>query len=121
MPSLFPEFYSYALIVPFLLRIVLAVAFIKYGAKGFGETSSPLSKTIGGIMLASGALLVLGLFTQAAALGVMALLALIKILKSKTGMTNITPESKMLTAFMATIAIAIFLLGPGIFSFDLPL
>ena len=62
---------------------VLAVAFIKYGAKGFGETSSLLSKTIGGIMLASGALLVLGLFTQAAALGVMALLTLIKILKSK--------------------------------------
>jgi len=121
MPSLFPEFYSYALIAPFLLRIVLAVTFIRYGAKGFGETSSLLSKTIGGIMLALGAILALGLFTQAAALGIIALLALIKILKSKISMTSIVPGSKMITVFMATIAIAIFLLGPGLFSFDLPL
>jgi len=121
MPSIFPELYTYALIAPFVLRIALAIVAIKHGSRGFGGGRSFLSKITGGIMMASGALVAVGLFTQAAALAILAVLVFVKIFKSKANLENTTLSPRAVALLMTAIAASIMLLGPGAFSFDLPL
>ena len=115
MPSLFPELFNFSFIAPFVLRVGLGVPLIKHGFEKL--TAGGLNKRIfGGIIFASGILLLVGLFTQAAAIAV----SLIIIVNSIIMRSN-APRSWTERLIKLAIAVSLILTGPGIFAFDLPL
>ena len=70
MPSLFPELFNFSFLTPFILRIALGVPLIKHGfGKIIAKENAP-QRILGGIVFLSGIFLVIGLFTQAAAIAV---------------------------------------------------
>ncbi len=110
MLSLFPQLFNYSQMAPFLLRLALAIVLFL--------TARQTGKTFATIKILSGILLLLGLFTQAAAIIVIALtLSEIIIAKKK----QLVIEDKMSKVMVIVIALSLLLLGPGLFSFDLPL
>lgn len=116
MPSLFPELFNFSFIAPFVLRIALGVPLIKHGlGKIIAKEKTP-QRILGGIVFLSGILLVVGLFTQAAAMAV-ALIIIVNsiILKGRH------PRSWTERLVKLAIAVSLILTGPGIFAFDLPL
>ncbi|MCX6731524.1 MAG: hypothetical protein NTX55_00865 [Candidatus Parcubacteria bacterium] len=98
MLSVFPELFNYSQIAPLIFRIALAVILIRIGYK---------NGLIGIVQILTAVLLFLGLFTQIA--GLLAIGACYKI-----------KERKLMLLIFA-IAVSLMLLGPGLFSIDLPL
>ena len=128
MLSLFPALLDFGSIAPFLLRLALGGTFLIYGLRELlrpqtptlGSSLSPrLIRLIGAWESLLGALLVVGLFTQAVALltGLELLGYLVIRLKDKTKMS--IPIDYLFV--MLAIAISLMLLGPGLWAFDLPL
>jgi uncharacterized membrane protein YphA (DoxX/SURF4 family) len=107
MLSVFPELLNYSQVAPFILRIFLAVALLQIGYKLF-KSEEKKEKIFGIIEILSAIFLAIGMFTQVAAI-----VSLIAI-SNKT-------EEKSLRLLTAAVSISLALLGPGIFSFDLPL
>ena len=116
MPSLFPELFNFSFLAPFVLRIALSVPLIQ---RGFGKIiagEKTPQRILGGIVFASGILLLIGLFTQAAAIVVsIIIIANSIILRGKH------PRSLTERLIKLAIAVSLILTGPGIFAFDLPL
>ena len=98
MLSVFPELFNYSQIAPFILRIALGIILIRIGYK---------SGFIGIIQILTAVFLFLGLFIQIAA--PLAIIACYKI------------REKKLALMIVATALSLILLGPGLFSFDLPL
>ena len=116
MPSLFPELFNFSFIAPFVLRIALGVPLIKNGfGKAIAKEKTP-QRIMGGIVFLSGIFLVIGLFTQAAALAVS-----IVIIANSIILWGQHPRSWTERLVKLAIAISLILTGPGIFAFDLPL
>src|SRR3989339_803704 len=116
MPSLFPELFNFSFLAPFILRIALGIPLIKHG---FGKIISPqsaLQRILGGIVFLSGIFLVIGLFTQAAAIAVSLI-----IIASSIIMRGQHPRSWTERLIKLAIAVSLILTGPGLFAFDLPL
>lgn len=116
MPSLFPELFNFSFIAPFVLRIALGVPLIK---RGFGKIISKEKtpqRILGGIVFLSGILLVIGLFTQAAAMAVSLI-----IIASSIIIRGQHPRSWTERVVKLAIAVSLILTGPGFFAFDLPL
>ena len=116
MPSLFPELFNFPFIAPFILRIALGVPLIKHG---FGKVISKgknASKNIGRDCFLSGIFLIIGLFTQAAAIVVSLI-----IIASSIIMRGRHPRSWTERLIKLAIAVSLILTGPGLFAFDLPL
>jgi uncharacterized membrane protein YphA (DoxX/SURF4 family) len=133
MLSLFPEFFTYQQIAPFLLRLVLAAIFLGSGYsklfKTFSETTRVFNSKgirpakfwtglVGSVEFASGIMFILGFLTQLAAILTAAIMA-IAILKVKR-------KEKFLGGYdfellILVCSLALILLGPGIFSIDTPL
>ncbi|MBI2047649.1 MAG: hypothetical protein HYT27_00770 [Parcubacteria group bacterium] len=116
MVSLFPDLLSFALVAPFIIRLCLGFYFLLYGLRLF--KNSP-NITLGihkghilGMLAFVGSILVLvGLFTQAAAI-LLALLSLYRIKRS---------QNKILYALLFGMALSLLFSGAGLFAFDLPL
>jgi len=98
MLSVFPWLFNYSQIAPFILRLGLGIVLIRVGYK---------NGIIGIVQILTAVFLFLGLLTQPAAL-----LAMIASYKIK--------ERKLMFLIFA-VALSLILLGPGLFSFDLPL
>ena len=116
MPGLFPELFNFSFLAPFVLRIALGAPLIKHS---FGKIISPqsaLQKILGGIVFLSGIFLVIGLFTQAAAIAVSLI-----IIASSIIMGGKHPRSWTERLIKLAIAVSLILTGPGMFAFDLPL
>mgnify|MGYP001616535134 CR=1 FL=1 len=116
MPSLFPELFNFSFIAPFVLRIALGVPLIKNGfGKAIAKEKTP-QRIMGGIVFLSGILLLIGLFTQAAAMAVSLIIVINSIV-----LRGRHPRSWTERLVKLAIAVSLILTGPGLFAFDLPL
>ena len=133
--ALFPAFFTYQLLGVFMIRVILGFTFlrlwyigIKYHKEeqvdSFHKLGLHPAKLFAGLVsfikLVGGALLVVGLWTQAAALatGLMMLTAaVIKYFKPES-----LPRHKFgFCLLLAIVSFSLLFLGAGVFAFDLPL
>lgn len=132
MLSIFPDLLTFWLLAPFILRSIIGIIFIYFGAsKIWLEKYRRINffKEIGGGMISfwvvsvieiiGGIFLVLGLFTQLTAL------ALLFIIIAATYIKIRKPEllDNTLEFYILAIAVLVSLvfLGPGFWAIDLPL
>ena len=122
MLSLLPDLLDFASIAPIFLRLALGGTFLGYGLRELFKPKylpSSYARIVGTWDSLIGALLIIGLFTQVAALlaGLELIGYLIIRLANKTKMS--IPIDYLLV--MLAIALSLILLGPGLLAFDLPL
>jgi uncharacterized membrane protein YphA (DoxX/SURF4 family) len=134
MLSVFPDLLAFGLFAPFLLRATLGLVFISFGKFKLGrgraektaffeslgwKPGSYVAATLGIIELAVGILLLIGLYTQLAALAAVLILLIALILKRKTA-SGIESGTGFLT-LLFIIALSLLVSGAGFFAFDFPL
>lgn len=134
MLSLFPILLSYNLVAPTIFRIVVGVIFIFFGYQNaheqkaskialFEKMGSRLPSfwlwTLVTIELVGGSMLIVGLWTQAAALGLSIILLLGIIVKIKNSAS--LPWSVGFLSLLFLITLSLMFLGPGFYGLDLPL
>jgi len=119
--SLFPSLFTYQLVGIFVLRVVLGFIFLHLGHNIIFKLNRPETwiKTSGLIIGLVGILLILGLFTQAAAL-VTALLSLLAVI-IKIRSSHALEHGLDYYLLLLGISIALLTLGAGAFAIDLPL
>jgi hypothetical protein len=120
MLNVFPDLLSFGLLAPFMLRLAL-VAFIVliYFLKSRpGNTNS--EKVFSYIFLLAGAFLLLGIYTQIAAI-LTALLILIEAARSLILKQHKSPEYRMLFLLAFFIALSLLFSGAGAAALDIPL
>jgi uncharacterized membrane protein YphA (DoxX/SURF4 family) len=131
MLSFFPELLNWSMLAPTILRFTLAWFLFQHAANAFWKgdattltvlksifltkTAIIFNQVIGYLRVVAATLLVLGLFTQIAAL--MALVMYILRLTTR----KYHGEEAMVDSLLGVIALCLALLGPGAFSLDLPL
>ncbi len=114
MMSLFPQLLDYRELAPFILRIAAAILIISFSCPKLKKPLVFSNLIIGIAELITGILLVIGLFTQLAALLIIALAIF--------GAVRPDPAKNFKLSFLlVAVAIALMFLGPGFFSLDLPL
>lgn len=116
MVSLFPDLLSFALIAPVIIRLCLGFYFLLYGLRLFKNSPSitlGISKghVLGALAFAGSILVLIGLFTQGAAV-TLALLSLYRIKRS---------QNKITYVLLLGMALSLLFSGAGLFAFDLPL
>ncbi len=122
MPSLFPYLLTYEQFAPFILRVTLGVTLAYFGyqkIKGRGKSSGSNTVIYGAVEILIAVFLVIGLFTQLAAL-LNAVILVIKIgykIRDKAFLTDGINYYVLLLA----MAIAVVFSGAGFLAFDLPL
>ena len=118
MLSLFPSLLTYEQLAPFLLRLTLGVVLIhwSYGRLKNKNTAVRSFAVLEGIV---GILLVLGLYTQLAAL-IAALVFFVQLIK-KAKTKSLFTDGVNYYFILLMISLSLLLLGAGAFSFDLPL
>lgn len=113
--SLFPQLLSYGLIAPTLLRLSVGIIGIIAGRSRFNKPYKWASI----FYLAVSVLLILGLYTQAAALAGLIIVAFDYFADRKVA--PMTGEKRILYSIVKIILITLLFSGPGFFAFDLPL
>lgn len=122
MPSLFPYLFTYDQVAPLILRLVLGITLAYFGYRKIqkrGKSSGSNSLIYGAVEILVAIFLIIGLFTQLAAI-INAVILVIKLgykIRNKAFLTNGINYYILLLA----IALAVIVLGPGWFAFDLPL
>lgn len=135
MLTVFPELLAFSLFAPFILRVAIGIAFVALGAKHFGKSAvsvreelvrvfpwaGSLAVFLGIAELALGILLIVGLWTQVAALlaGIGALK--LAFLKHRFSFAAVAPFSISTYLLLAVISLSFLLTGAGLFAIDLPL
>ncbi|HEY4476599.1 MAG TPA: hypothetical protein VJB69_01250 [Candidatus Paceibacterota bacterium] len=107
MLSIWPNLFDFWLVAPLLLRLGLGVSLFSLYYQGRRSVR-------GGLGLLTGALIIIGLFTQPAAL-ITSLLLVEEIWHKRQSYNRAT-----LIPLLA-IALSLLFLGPGLYAFDLPL
>ncbi len=115
MLSLFPNLFTFPLFAYFILRLVVAYQFALIAKARFKKPY----KYIAFVEMIVIIFVTLGLYTQGALIGVMALLIVESALERKVGTFNRT-EANLRTT-LGLIALSLMFLGAGAFAFDLPL
>jgi uncharacterized membrane protein YphA (DoxX/SURF4 family) len=122
MLSLFPSFLTYGLVAPLVIRLVLGVTLAYFGYRKVvdrGDSSGSNSPTYGVMEIVLGIFLLVGLFTQLAAL-LNVVILLIKLgFKAKQG--KLFSDGVNYYVLLLAMAISLIFSGPGFFAFDLPL
>lgn len=113
--TLFPDLLTFGLIAPFLLRIAAGL-FVGY--VGLERYKKPY-KWLWVIHAICAILLVVGLYTQIAAILSIAVLKFNYIVDKKV--SKPTKEHLMLYVIVEIILLSLLFTGPGFFAFDLPL
>ena len=134
MLSVFPDLLAFGLLAPFLLRVALGLVFISFGKyklgseraekakffESFGWKSGLYVATVLGIIeLVVGIFLLIGLYTQIAALVAAFIMFCALILKKKS--PHGIESSRGFLALLFIISLSLLVLGAGLFAFDLPL
>lgn len=123
MLSIFPDFLTFGLLAPFILRMVVGFMFINFGMSEIKKTYKSSGKvqkyTAPLIKLVLAILLVIGLFTQFVAI----LLSIIVIGRIYKKTQNDDDGKYPIEFLLLTLAVLLSLvfLGAGFFAFDLPL
>jgi uncharacterized membrane protein YphA (DoxX/SURF4 family) len=118
MMSLIPSLFDFQFAAIAVLRIAVGIVFFLNGYnKLFAARGEPMKTRIrGGVTFAGGILLILGLFTQAAAVA----LALSTLAKGiATFKSEPAKRDYYFLLFIATLSL--LFVGPGLWSIDLPL
>jgi uncharacterized membrane protein YphA (DoxX/SURF4 family) len=129
MLSIFPSLLVFTLAAPVILRLTVGVLFLMWGANCFGSGKYSIGSrltilgkhtalTLGLTELAVGALLILGLYTQVAAI-IGAILAFKFTYLSRYEVFG--PANVTVYILVGIISLSLALTGPGFFAFDLPL
>jgi len=135
MPSLFPELFNFSFVAPFVLRIALGIPLIIGGFRKIIAKEKTPQRILGGIVFLSGIFLVIGLFTQAAAIAVSLIIIVNSIIMRPKFLTSETsveigstpvvggkhPRPWAERFIKLAVAVSLILTGPGLFAFDLPL
>lgn len=120
MPSVFPGLLNYPLIGIFILRAALGLAFLKFGLEIFFQKRSVVEKLTAVSEIVGGTFLIVGFLTQPSALFTL-LITLAAIVSKVMKKNGIFSRPLIFYMFLAAVSISLVLLGPGAFSFDLPL
>ncbi len=136
IPSVFPQFFTYSAVAPLILRLALGVIFVAHGYpklfKNFSGTVqffesinikpakffavlTGVSEFFGGLAL------ILGIFTQIAALLIAAVMVVATIYVKKIKFKKGLVDGYELDLILLAAALSILFLGPGALSIDLPL
>lgn len=119
MLSFFPLLFTYQEFAPFLLRITLGAVLVFWSYKRLKSRNSPFSSGLGIIEGIIGILLVIGFLVQIASL-ISAIIFLIKLIK-KIQTKSLFTDGVNYYFILLVISLALLVLGPGRFAFDLPL
>jgi len=134
MLNVFPDLLSYSLFAPIILRLVLGGFLLFTGVKIiFSEKTlwidafekfhlhpgTFFATALGILESASGALILIGLYTQVGALVSTVLIVLLMVFKKKFDI----PKHRDIVTYLPLLAIALFLIifGAGKFALDFPL
>jgi len=122
MLSLFPYFLNYQQLGPFLIRIVVGITLAYFGyrkVRGYMDSSGSNSKMYGYVEMFVALFLIIGLFTQLAAL-INALILVIKLsFKARDG--KLFTDGINYYILLLVMVLSLVVTGPGFFAFDLPL
>lgn len=127
MLATFPALFDFSLIGVLFLRITAGMFFFLFGLRLMHATHLVSTRGVGvriigygygTLKLAVGGLLLIGVYTQIAALfGVV--LSIITFLQNNTSSSAVT--GKQVQILLGVICFALLFLGPGIFAVDVPL
>ncbi len=128
MLSIFPALLSLELLAPFLLRVTLGAflawnsyTILKTGTMHMPERMRSVGRIITVLYGMSGVLLVVGLFTQLAALVVAILTALMLVYVVASRSPEHAHTHRMPLVFVLAISVSLIFLGAGFYAIDLPL
>ena len=122
MLSLFPSLLSYERFGPFLIRIVLGITLGYFGYKKViaqGTSSGSNARTYGAVEIFVSLFLIIGLYTQLAAL-INAIILVIKISFKARDRALFTDGINYYVLLLA-MALSVIVTGAGAWAFDLPL
>jgi uncharacterized membrane protein YphA (DoxX/SURF4 family) len=120
--SIFPVLLSYQQLSPFIIRVVLGITLAYFGyhkMKGQGQSSGSNSKTYGAIEVIIALFLIVGFWTQLAAL-LNAIILIIKLgwkIKEKKFLT----DGVNYYILLLVMAISLIFTGAGFLAIDYPL
>ena len=121
MLSLFPSFLAYEAFGPFIIRIILGITLAYFGYRKTiekGNSSGSNSKLYGIVEIVIAVFLIIGLFTQLAAL-INAIILIIKI-GHKISEKKFLSDGINYYLLLFAMALSIIFTGAGAFAFDLP-
>ena len=111
----FPRLLDYAILAPLLLRLAVGILRLGAGTVRFKKEY----KWLAVLYVVSSLFIIVGLYTQIAALVAILLVAFDFYMEKKAG--TLSPEKIALTILMVVILISLLFTGPGAFAFDWPL
>ena len=122
MLSIFPSLLSYQELSPFLIRIVLAITIGYFGYKLIASRKQNSDKkllVLGVVQIILGILVLLGLYTQLAAL-IIAIILLVKLILKAMNKELLT-DGINYYILLLVMAVSLLFTGAGWCGFDLPL
>ena len=119
MLSLFPVLLSYEMLAPFVLRVTLGAVFIVWAYAHLKSREHKKKTALGVLDAIVGLLLIIGLYTQLAALVAVIMLLIGLIMKAKK--KTLFSDGINYYFILLVIAFSLVVLGAGAFAFDLPL
>ncbi|MES2213847.1 MAG: DoxX family membrane protein [Patescibacteria group bacterium] len=134
MLNTFPELLTYSQMAPFILRVVIGLIFLDLGllkfkaeksrwiaslqALGIGSPEIFVS-LLGALEIIGGIMLIIGIYTQVAALGFIILTGLEIYIEYKEA--ALLKRNIVFYVLLCSIALSLLLTGAGAFAFDIPL
>ncbi|MFA6315315.1 MAG: hypothetical protein WC648_03040 [Candidatus Paceibacterota bacterium] len=117
MTSVFPSLLSWSELSPFLIRIVLGITFLFFAYKTFRQANVTIPrKTLATAQMLAGLLLVIGLWSQVAALFI--IIYLIVLIVGKIRNRAFLTDGINYYLLLLVMAISILVTGAGLFGFD---
>jgi putative oxidoreductase len=134
MLNTFPELLTYSTLAPFILRVILGLIFLDLAYLKIGKEKADWNRTFGALGLQpadtlvklyalieaiAGLLLIVGMYTQIAALVVVIFTGVETYLEWRDG--NILKRNLVFYVLLFVIALSLLLTGAGAFAVDIPL
>ena len=116
MLSLWPNLFAFQLVAPLLLRLAAAISLAWLGYS-LGKSGARKQKLLGLVLGFGSLLLIIGLWIQPTALALFLITDALLIHKP----AGATLQHRLFYLLLATILLSLLVLGPGLFTFDLPL
>lgn len=119
MLSAFPSLLSWSQVSPLILRVALGIILLYWTYKTFKQSGSMNTKIVSAFEGVAGILLILGLWTQIAALFV--IIEMLVHLGNKIRSRAFLTDGVNYYLLILVIAVSLIVTGPGLLAFDLPL